>query len=108
MSIDQHIHSDQINILRELLFLLHAGYAALQRPTSLTSDHFNFHIARLIELGLVEKVARGKYKLTTRGKEFANKLDTDERKVERQPKVAVLLAAAKIEDGIKNICFKKG
>ena len=92
MSLDVKIHEAQTSILRELLFVRDSGYADLQKPTGLTSDHFNFHISRLVELGLVEKVGRGRYRLTTKGKEYANKLDTDNKTIERQPKVAVLLA----------------
>lgn len=49
MSHEVSIHDAQTSILRELLFHPNAGYAKLQRPTGLTSDHFNFHINRLIE-----------------------------------------------------------
>lgn len=92
MSLDVKIHAAQTSILRELLFHPQAGYAELQRPTGLTSDHFNFHIARLVELELVEKVTRGSYRLSARGKEYANRLDTDNNTIERQPKSAVILA----------------
>ncbi|MEO6761858.1 MAG: NUDIX hydrolase [Candidatus Saccharimonadales bacterium] len=91
MSLDVKIHKAQTNILRELLFRPEAGFSALQKPTGLSSDHFNFHISRLVELCLVEKVSRGKYRLTTRGKEYANRLDTDNNTIERQPKTAVIL-----------------
>lgn len=92
MSTEVNIHSAQTSILRELLFHPQAGYAQLQKPTGLTSDHFNFHILRLQELKLVEKVVRGQYRLTPKGKEYANRLDTDNNTIERQPKVAVILA----------------
>lgn len=92
MSLDVKIHNAQTSILRELLFHPEAGYANMQKPTGLSSDHFNFHIARLCELGLVEKVRRGTYRLTPRGKEYANRLDTDNNTIERQPKSAVILA----------------
>jgi 8-oxo-dGTP diphosphatase len=91
MSLDVKIHDAQTAILRELLFQPQAGFAQMQKPTGLTSDHFNFHIARLVELGMVEKKARGQYTLTHKGKEYANKLDTDRNTIERQPKVAVCL-----------------
>lgn len=64
----------------------------MQKSTELSSDHFNFHIGRLVELGLVEKVRRGHYSLSSRGKEYANRLDTDDNTIERQPKTAVILA----------------
>lgn len=107
MSIDADIHGAQVSILRELLFVKEAGYAVLQRPTGLSSDHFNFHISRLVDLGLVEKVSRGLYRLTPRGKEYANKLDTDQKVVERQPKVAVLLAPERQVDGQIEYLFQE-
>ncbi|MBI2798019.1 NUDIX domain-containing protein [Candidatus Saccharibacteria bacterium] len=74
----------------------------------MSSDHFNFHIQKLVELGLVEKVARGTYALTPRGKEHANKLDTDNNTIERQPKVAVILCAErKNSKGQKEYLFQE-
>jgi 8-oxo-dGTP pyrophosphatase MutT (NUDIX family) len=98
MSLDIKVHDAQTAILRELLFHPHAGFAQMQKPTGLASDHFNFHIARLVELGLVHKITRGQYALTHKGKEYANKMDTDNNTIERQPKVAVLLILER-EDG---------
>jgi ADP-ribose pyrophosphatase YjhB (NUDIX family) len=107
MALEVKIHDVQTSILRELLFHPSAGYAVLQKPTGLTSDHFNFHIGRLVDLGLVEKVARGEYRLTPRGKEYANKLDTDNNTIERQPKVAVILAVEKEENGKRYVLFQE-
>lgn len=107
MTLEVKIHDAQTSILRELLFVRDAGYAELQKPTGLTSDHFNFHIARLVELGMVEKVARGRYRLTIKGKEYANKLDTDRKTIERQPKVAVLLGVERERDGQRQLLFQK-
>ncbi len=91
MSHEIKLHTAQTSILRELLFVPQAGFAQLQKPTELGSDHFMFHINRLIEVGFVEKIDRGQYRLTVMGKEYANRLDTDHNTVERQPKVAVVL-----------------
>jgi ADP-ribose pyrophosphatase YjhB (NUDIX family)/predicted transcriptional regulator len=107
MAHEVKIHEAQTSILRELLFVQAAGFAELQKPTGLSSDHFNFHIARLVEVGLVEKVARGKYRLTHRGKEYANKLDTDEKTIERQPKVTTLLAIERQNDGKTEYLFQQ-
>jgi DNA-binding HxlR family transcriptional regulator len=92
MSLEVKIHDAQTIILRDLLFHPSAGFSELQRSTGLTSDYFNFHITKLVELGLVDKVSRGKYKLSAKGKEYANRLDTDNNTIERQPKSAVILA----------------
>ena len=91
MSIEVVVHDAQMAILRDLLFHPSESFAKLQKNTGMTSDHFNFHLQKLIELRLIEKISRGTYALTQRGKEYANKLDTDSNTVERQPKAAVIL-----------------
>ena len=91
MSHEAQIHQAQTLILRELLFHPSAGFAELQKPTGLNSDHFKFHIARLVQLGYVLKEDDGKYSLTILGKEYANRLDTERNTIEKQPKLSVLL-----------------
>ena len=59
MSLEEKVHNAQIKILRELLFLPAAHFAALQRATGLDSDHVKFHIKRLVALGYVTKTADG-------------------------------------------------
>lgn len=93
MNTQIEIHPAQAIILRELLFKPIAKFAELNK-TELTNDHFTFHIKRLRELGLVEKT-KGMYSLTSQGKEFANRMDTETTKIERQAKIAVLVVAVK-------------
>ena len=88
MSLEIDIHSAQTAILRELLFHPSAGFAELQKPTGLDSDHFKFHIARLVELNYVNK-RDGSYTLSVKGKEYANRIDTDNHVIEKQPKISV-------------------
>lgn len=107
MSLEVKIHQAQTRILRELLFHPIAGFSELQQPTGLTSDHFNFHIARLVELGLVEKVLRGQYRLTISGKEYANRLDTDNHTIERQPKTAIIFGLTRVFDGKTEYLFQE-
>lgn len=107
MALEINIHQAQTSILRELLFRPQAGFADLQQPTGLSSDHFNFHISRLVELNLVEKVARGQYRLSIRGKEYANRLDTDSNTVERQPKTAVIFALSRQRNGVTEYAFQE-
>lgn len=108
MSLEVNIHDAQMVILRELLFHPSAGFAKLQKNTNMTSDHFSFHIKKLVELGLVEKVSRGTYSLSPNGKEYANKLDTDSNTVERQPKSAVVLAIERTnKNGGKEYLFQE-
>lgn len=56
----------------------------------MTSDHFNFHIKKLVEREFVEK-DEDTYSLTRSGKEYANRMDTDENVIEVQPKISVAL-----------------
>lgn len=107
MSHEVKLHEVQTGILRTLLFQPVASYGSLQQNTELSSDHFNFHVARLVELGLVEKVGRGQYKLTQPGKEYANRLDTDNNTIERQPKSAVILALERERNGQIEYLFQE-
>lgn len=107
MSLDVNMHDAQMSILRELLFHPSVGFAKLQKSTGLSSDHFNFHLQKLIELNLVQKISRGSYALSIKGKEYANKLDTDSHTVERQPKTSVILVIEKKIDGIKHYVFQE-
>src|SRR5688500_12536140 len=91
MKINDTIHPAQVAILHALLFRPSAGFAELQKASGLSSDHFNFHLKKMIEQKLVKKSADSHYTLTISGKEYANRFDTDARVVERQQKVAVLL-----------------
>ncbi len=90
MSYEPDVHKVQTSILRALLFVPQAGFAQLQKTTELTSDHFTFHIKKLIDAGLVVKEGTN-YSLTPHGKEYANRMDTDENEIEKQPKVSVAL-----------------
>lgn len=98
MSFEATPHPIQTLILRELLFRPSASYSELQKASGLDSDHFKFHIKRLIDTAYVEKREKI-YRLTVRGKEYANKLDTDENVIERQPKSAVIMAITRQQDG---------
>jgi ADP-ribose pyrophosphatase YjhB (NUDIX family) len=90
MSYEPNAHPIQVTILRHLLFVPSAGFADIQRATDLTSDHFNFHIKKLMDEGYIEKVDKF-YKLSRKGKEYANRMDTDENEIEKQPKVSVVI-----------------
>lgn len=90
MSYEPNAHPAQVAILRHLLFTLEASFASLQKTTELTSDHFAFHVKKLLDEGYVEKTTSG-YRLSRRGKEYANRMDTDENEIEKQPKVSVVV-----------------
>lgn len=92
-TIESEIHPVQSRILTALLFKPQAKFSKLN-TTRMSTDHFTFHIHRLTDLGLIEKIA-GNYQLTTKGKEFANRFDTAKKQLERQAKVGVQLICIK-------------
>ncbi len=91
MSVDKQLHPAHVAILQVLLFSPKARFGELQKASELSSDHFNFYLKQLLDETFVSKNDDGAYLLTFKGKEFANRFDTDARTVERQPKVAVCL-----------------
>lgn len=90
MSHEAKIHEAQTKILRELLFIPQCNFAKLQKITELEGDHAKFHIKRLVELGYLDK-KDSSYSLSIKGKEYANKLDTDSNTIERQPKSTTIM-----------------
>ena len=106
MSYEASAHTAQKAILRHLLFTPQAGFAELQKQTGLTSDHFNFHIKKLTEARLVEKLSDG-YKLSQPGKEYANRMDTDDHEIERQPKVSVALLVERYVGDRREFLFQQ-
>lgn len=99
MSIEQEIHPVQAQILRVLLFQTETRFADLN-TTDLTTDHFTFHVKRLVKTGLIKKNRKGLYGLTPIGKEFANRFDTDNVVLERQAKVGVLVVGVRKEKNL--------
>ena len=87
---EREIHPIQAEVLKFLLFKPKARYSELN-ITRITSDHFNFHIKQLLKEGLVIKTEDGLYELTTTGKEFANRFDTQKVEIERQAKIGVCM-----------------
>lgn len=90
------IHPVQGQILRKLLFSTEVRFSDLNSD-GLSTDQFNFHLRSLIESGLVVK--DGLYKLTTKGKEFANRFDTEKMVLERQTKPTVVVGCRRVVGG---------
>ncbi len=90
MMIKTELHEIQRNILVALLINKSCHFSKLNSD-KLPTDQFSFHIRELIKGNLITKLDDGSYQLTTEGKEFANRFDTDSKHVERQPKSGVVL-----------------
>lgn len=85
------IHPAQRAVLYELRHQTEARFSELLRKTNLTSDTFKFHLRKLADLGLLEKLPSGEYSLTASGKEYANRLDEKTGLEIAQPKASMLL-----------------
>ena len=72
-------------------------FNALMQHTGHTSDTFKFHVQKLLKLGYIAKLDSSGYALTTSGKEFANVLDESDGRPKKQPKLSVLIVAARQE-----------
>ncbi len=90
-------HPVQLEILRALLFAPSLSFSKLN-TVGLGSDHFTFHLQRLVETGYIQKNTTG-YSLTPIGKEFANRMDTFTATVEKQAKLAAKPVVVKQEHG---------
>jgi len=92
-------------ILRELLFNPNCRFSDLNIQ-GLSNDHFAYHIKSLIDYGYVIK-NDSKYCLTNKGKEFANRMDTDNTEIEKQPKIAVIIVATKSINGKNHLLVQE-
>lgn len=97
MTSNFEIHPIQGKILRELLFHPRRKFSELNAD-NVPTDQFTFHVKRLVELDLVQKTDDG-YELTTAGKEFANRFDTETVKIERQAKLGALVVCVREQNG---------
>jgi 8-oxo-dGTP diphosphatase len=106
MGTEIDIHPVQSSILCELLFIKEGRFGQLNK-LGLSTDHFSFHINQLVDWGLVDKLEKGRYCLSKKGKEFANRFDTEKTEVERQAKVAVLIVGVKKEGNVKKYLIQQ-
>jgi ADP-ribose pyrophosphatase YjhB (NUDIX family)/predicted transcriptional regulator len=92
------IHEFQLSILRELLFKPEAKFSELKK-IDIENDHFSFHINHLLKKGLIIK-KDAKYSLTDSGKEFANRMDTDSLRLEKQAKLCIAITAVRMNKNV--------
>lgn len=90
MSYEPDPHAVQMKILRHLLLNKNAHFSKLCKNADMQSDQFTFHIKKLKSVGYITKIDN-LYELTRAGKEYANRMDTDNNIIEKQPKLSVVL-----------------
>ena len=70
------------------------------------NSQFSFHLDRLITDGHVQK-EEDLYKLTTLGKEYANRYDSDSKVYKKQGKISVWIAASRGEDNKEYLIYTR-
>ncbi len=104
----QQLHKVQISVLHTIRRAKSSRYTDLMRPTGMDSDSFKFHLRKLVKYGYITKDNEGAYLLTPSGKEFANNLDRENRKVQKQPKLSVMVVASRMgDDGELRYLFQR-
>lgn len=92
-------HFIQRKILNDLLFHNKLKYSEM-KPEEMEGSQFTFHINKLMDSGLVEKV-NDKYSLTANGKNTANSFDSDSNNPRKQAKQSVVFCTFRKKDGIE-------
>ncbi len=91
------VHEIQRQIIVSLLLKPKQSFGKLN-AAKIPSDHFNFHLQSLVGSGLVKKTGDG-YELSSTGKEFGNRFDTEAVQLEKQAKVGILLVCQRKQKG---------
>jgi hypothetical protein len=99
-------HPVQLDILSKLLFSEQLKYSELKHA-SMESSGFIFHLDKLIQNGLIEKLADG-YKLSAKGKEYANRMKAFDHTMPSFPKTTTVLCCERDEEiGKSYLIYKR-
>lgn len=87
-------HPIQLKILKKLLFAKSLKFTDLKPDNEIESNQLTFHLEQIIKADFVIK-QDSQYFLTDLGKEFANRMDTENVTMIKQAKVSVFVAPIK-------------
>ena len=90
----KQLHGIQLQILKKLLFSNGLRYSRLKPDPEMENNQLDFHLDRLIGGGYIAK-GKNDYSLTSFGKEYANRMDTEEVVIAKQSKVGVLICCTR-------------
>lgn len=96
----KQLHTTQLAILKKLLFCPVLRYTEMKPDSKMDNNQFDFHLDALVTSGLVEKMDTG-YTLTAIGKEYANRMDTDEVKILQQAKLGARVGCVRTVNGVQ-------
>lgn len=87
------LHPIHLHTLRKLFFKTALKYSQL-KDSEMKNSQFVFHLDKLIQDVYIQK-QESERTLTTSGKEFANRMDTQEIKLKLQPKTTTVTACTR-------------
>jgi ADP-ribose pyrophosphatase YjhB (NUDIX family) len=100
------IHPSQLEILKKLLYSDGLLYSKL-KPSGMEGSKFTFHLNQLINSSLILKIM-GKYRLSDDGKELANRMDLDDKKIESQAKVsAIMVCKRRVKNKVSLLLYTR-
>jgi ADP-ribose pyrophosphatase YjhB (NUDIX family) len=103
----KEIHPIQLQILRNLLFAKSLRYSEMKPDKDMENNQFDFHLHQLINANYIVKTEEG-YQLTSEGKEFANRMDTDKSTMIKQAKISAIILPMRItENGIEYLIYTR-
>lgn len=100
------MHPIQLSILQDLLFAESRKYSEM-KPYEMEGSQFSFHLDKLIKDKFVVKNPTGLYSLTTKGKEYSNRMDTQKKLMKIQTKSTTQLCSFRIINGTKEYLIYK-
>lgn len=93
----KQLHEIQLAILKKLLFAERLRFSEMKPDAEMENNQFTWHLDQIVEAGYVRKDGIG-YRLTDRGKEYANQMDTEQKKIMRQAKLGVMICCVRGEE----------
>jgi len=93
----KQLHDAQLQILKRLLFAKQLRYSELKPDAEMENNQFDFHLDKLISQDYIRKDVKY-YLLTNKGKEYANRMDTDEVVVSLQSKLSAWICCTRQKD----------
>ncbi|OGM31012.1 hypothetical protein A2630_01610 [Candidatus Woesebacteria bacterium RIFCSPHIGHO2_01_FULL_44_10] len=90
----RQLHEIQLEILKKLLFADKLRFTDMKPDPEMENNQFTFHLDQLIEFDYIQKGPRH-YSLTSKGKEYANRMDTDKTKIALQSKVSAWVCCSR-------------
>ncbi len=88
------MHEIQLQILKKLLFAKELRYTDLKPDVEMENNQLDFHLDKLIAEGYIENGEKH-YFLTNLGKEYANRMDTDQVVIAKQSKVTAWICCSR-------------